>query len=953
MPRQSRHGYDRVAAGLAALLWAAPASAHQPNLTALNEVTTYRLDNGAAVVVAPNASSKLVAVQAWIGAGSADEPAKAGGVAHAVEHMLFKGSTGYHVGELTRSVAAVGGEINAWTAFDHTVLHAVAPAGHVDRLLDGVADTLTTPLMSADAFAVEQNVILDELRHSVEDPLRLATHSMFATAFTHHPYRRPVIGTAQSIAGLSVRDAVDYFRQWYVGANLALVITGGVDPDAVMRECMRRFRAMPAGQVVRRRAVEPAQAGPRVSVRHADIDQAYVAMGFRAPTLRHRDFAALDVAALILGQRDGARLTRRLRSEISAATSAYAQLHATKDPGLFAITATTEAGHVGRVVAGIIDQLVGLTAELHHDELEIAKIAIEADRTRQLETVFGYARTLGWNSTMTGDAEFHHGYLDRVRRLRKDDVVAAVRTHLKADQVSVAAVFPDGHVRASAALPKQVHRALARLGTSAAATSSTRKATASARSTTTASKLQLNEKRVVLASGVVLLLRRDPGVAVVAMRAVWRGGARLESDTNNGITTLTARLLTQGCGALKQAQVARNFEQLGGGLVGVAGRNSLSLAGEFLASTWREGFALMAQCATQPRFDRDDVVTAREAQVADLIQSEQQPGNVAYRNFATTLFGSHPYRLDVAGNAAAMARLTRTTVANFFRDNYATAPLTLAVVGDIEIDQAVALATKLFGAGKRVEPRTVAPARGAVASVVPPSGSHRNGRRPVLAVAPTVVVPAPVVAPREIYAFQQRESANLVVGFAGTRTTAADRFAVEVMVAALAGQSGRLFAELRERSGLVYRVSAHSIEGVDPGFIAVALSCSPAQVDSVIEKIRNELAKLVSDGVTDEELARIKQSLIGMHAVHLQRRAAVASAMAFHEAYGLLWSDWQTYDAAIAAVTREQVQTAARMYLAWNQSIISVVRPPLASPGADRRTKNKPRGKVAAGKRGR
>lgn len=341
--------------------------------------------------------------------------------------------------------------------------------------------------------------------------------------------------------------------------------------------------------------------------------------------------------------------------------------------------------------------------------------------------------------------------------------------------------------------------------------------------------------------------------------------------------------------------------------------------------------------------------------MADLIQAEQQPGHVAYRNFATTLFGSHPYRLDVAGNAAAMARLSRTTIANFFRDTYATAPLTIALVGDIEIDDAVALASKWFGAGKRVEPSIVVPVRAIAPPVATPSGSRRNGRRPPV-VAPTVV-PPPVVAtpavPREIYAYQQRESANLVVGFAGTRATAADRFAVEVMVAALAGQSGRLFAELRERSGLVYRVSAHSIEGVDPGFIAVALSCSPAQVDSVIEKIRIELGKLVSDGVTEQEVARIKQSLIGMHAVHLQRRAAVASAMAFHEAYGLLWSDWQTYDDAITAVTREQVQAAARSYLDWNQSIISVVRPPIASPGAERRIKGKPRSKSAAGKRGR
>lgn len=933
LPRQNRHGYDRVAAGLAALLWAAPAAARTRDQNNVNEVTTYRLDNGAAVVVAPNAASKLVAVQAWIGAGSADEPAAAGGVAHAVEHMLFKGSGSYQVGELTRSVAAVGGEINAWTAFDHTVLHAVGPAARVGTLLDGVADTLTTPAMSPEAFAIEQKVILDELRHSAEDPLRMATHSMFATAFTHHPYRRPVIGTAQSITGLSVRDAVDYFRQWYVGSNLALVITGGVNADDVMRECARRFRAMPAGQVMRRRAAEPLQTGPRVSVRAADIDEAYVALGFRAPSLRHRDFAALDVAALVLGQRDGARLTRHLRASVSASTSAYAQLHATRDPGLFAITATTEPSHAGRVIAGVVDEVVGLAHDMHPDELEIAKTAIEADRTRQLETVFGHARTLGWNVTTAGDAEFHHAYLDRVRRLRKEDVVAAVRAHLTPDQASVAAVFPERSQRASVAFTKQAHRALARLAVANTVTSTSRTTATRGRNSAPAAVAHVDEKRVVLPNGVVLLVRRDPGVAVVALRAVWRGGARLETEANNGINALTARLITQGCGTLKRAALARKFEQLGGGLVGVAGRNSLSVAGEFLTSTWRDGLELFAQCVQQPRFDHDDVDAQRQTLEAELAVSEQQPSQVAYHNFAQTLFQGHPYRLEVGGSSVAVPKLSRAAVADFFRNYYATAPVTIAIVGDIDLDEAVALASKQFGSIRRVEPVIATPAP----VVAPVRGRNARRSAPITAAAPIV---APT-APREVYAYQQRDSANVVVGFAGTRATAPDRFAVEVMVAALAGQSGRLFAELRERNGLVYRVSAHSIEGLDPGFIAVALSCSPDKVDTVIDKIRSELEKLVATGLTDDELARIKQALMGMQAVHLQRRAAIASAMAFHEAYGLQWSDWQKYDDAINAVTRDQVQAAARTYLDWNRSIISVVRPPAMSPGAERRTTGK------------
>jgi zinc protease len=908
-PRKRTLGRSAVAA----LLLTSPAVARAHSRDAMTEVATYRLDNGTSVIVAPNSSSNMVAVQAWIGAGAADEPLQCGGVAHAVEHMLFKGSSGYAVGELTKSISAVGGEINAWTAFDHTVLHAVGPAHGFDTMLDGIADTLNSPHLSSHEFALEKRVIIEEFRQGTEVPMRMAMHGMFATAFTKHPYRRPVIGSEQSIAGLTIRHVVDFYRQWYVGSNVALVVAGAVDPDDVVRRCSKRFRSMPAGQVQRNRTVEPKQQGLRSIAMQADVDRGYVAVGFHSPALRHRDFAALDVAALVLGQRNGAHLTGRLRAKSSAATSAFAQLHATREPGLFAISAQTAAVDVARIVDGIVSEIVELAATISDDDIDVAKTAIESDRARQFETVFGQARTLGWNASTVGDAEFHLTSLDRVRRLRRSDVVSSIAKYLTADQASVSAVFPHNAQQARKKFTAQVARSVARLGNVASSHNGVKAAAAPSA-----------EVRVELASGVVLLLRRDPSVPVVAMRAVWRGGSRLETEDNNGINAVIARMLSLGCGTFRRAELARKFERLGGGVMGVAGRNSMSVAGEFLAVNWREGFELFSQCLTAPRFDRDDVDSVVAAMVSDLEQHETTGAQIAYRNFADALFRSHPYRFDVAGQSSSVKSIRKAAVSDFFRDVYATAPLTIAIVGDIDLAQAKLLVAKRFAEVKRVEP-------------VPP----------VLATPQSRKLPRPVAAPvvdskpRELYTYQPRDNASLVIGFAGTRVSSPDRFAVEVLVAALAGQSGRLFSELREKSALVYRVSAHSIEGIDPGFIAVSLSCSPEHVDQVVDKIHSEFDKLVSDGLSEQELQRLKQSLIGMQSAHLQRRAAVASAMAFHEAYGLPWQQWQQYDRDVTAVTREQVQQAARSYLDWNRSVISVVRPPTETPGAQRKTNGK------------
>ena len=178
-----------------------------------------------------------------------------------------------------------------------------------------------------------------------------------------------------------------------------------------------------------------------------------------------------------------------------------------------------------------------------------------------------------------------------------------------------------------------------------------------------------------------------------------------------------------------------------------------------------------------------------------------------------------------------------------------------------------------------------------------------------------------------------------MIGFPGATVDATDRFALEVLVAILGGQSGRLFAELRDRQALAYRVSAHSIEGVDPGFVAIYLACAPDKLAAAVAGVREELARLRRDGVTAAEVERAQSYLIGSHQIAMQRRAAVASAMAYHEAYGLGWQGWASYGAAIRAITPDDVAAAAATYLRDELAITATVRPPAATPAAKRRSK--------------
>src|SRR6187549_3596667 len=183
----------------------------------VNDVQTTRLENGLTLHIASSSAghhAPVAAVQAWVGVGSVDEGPREAGIAHVVEHMLFKGSQRYGVGELVHTLERGGGEINAWTAFDHTVYHAVLGRDHTAGAIDAIGDALLAPRVDPEELAREREVILEEIRQGTDDPARSVAQSLFATAYVAHPYRRPVIGTAESVQRLGERDLVEFFRSY-------------------------------------------------------------------------------------------------------------------------------------------------------------------------------------------------------------------------------------------------------------------------------------------------------------------------------------------------------------------------------------------------------------------------------------------------------------------------------------------------------------------------------------------------------------------------------------------------------------------------------------------------------------------------------------------------------------------------------------------------------------------
>ena len=859
------------------------------------------LDNGLKVLLAPNRLAPVVAVQAWVGVGSAVESAKQAGLAHVLEHMLFKGTERRGVGEIASEVEGAGGEINAWTSFNETVYHVVLASRYLDTALDVLGDVLQNPAFDSREIEREREVILEEIKQSRDDPMRRVAQALFSTAYTRHPYRRPVIGSAGVVGKVSRRRLVDFYSAWYVANNVTLVISGDFDPRTIEGKVNTYFGKMPARPLLaRRRQHEPQQAEARVVVETQDVNEAHLALGFHIPSLRDHDTPALDLAAIILGQGESSRLSAEILRERELVTSVYSYAHTLRDRGLFVVSATLRPENLGKATEAIASEVFRLAGEeVRGGELDKARHAVEADTVYQVETMQGLARKFGFYEAVAGGAEFEADYLGRTRRTTAASIRTAAARHLAVVNTTVVALLPDrgrhrsdrGREAEGKRLLTQLKRAATRVGRDSA-----RAALPSLRRSDDPDLV-----REVLGNGLRVVIKRDTSVPIVASRAVWMGGSRLETARNNGISNLLAATITRGCGGRTATEISQLVDELAGTLAGSSGRNSFSVRSEWLARNWEQGFDLMADCIIAPDIDEAEIDRERRRVVDELSVRRDDPGFLAIRLFAETLYRRHPYRLDILGTEASVAELDRKRIISHYRRYLPVSELTLAFAGDVDPARVLDRVRARLGE---------VPRRGAPARKVP--GEEFGSRSP---------------ESRRVRRHLDREQAHLVIGFPGTTLDDSDRFALEVMTTILGGQGGRLFIELRDRRALAYRVGAMSMEGIDPGYIATYLACSPEKLDEAMLAVRGELDRVADHGVTVAEVERAITYLLGVHEISLQRRGVLASAIAFHEAYGLGYDQHRRFAEMISAVGRADVQRVAARYLDWDLAITASVEP--------------------------
>jgi zinc protease len=865
----------RVAAEAAAALYA--------------DVRTETLPNGLRVYLKPVAGSAVVTTMVAYKVGSADEDLDHTGLAHYLEHLMFKGTERIMPGDIDRLTLRNGGANNANTSEDMTVYHFDFAADRWEQALAVEADRMRNLRIDArHEFEQEKGAVIEELQRDEDEPWDLEHKALGPLLFGKaSPYGHPVIGEREHVKGATAKVIKGFYDRWYYPNNAVLVVCGGFDPDRALAKIRELFGPISQGDLPpRRNPAGVSRDAPARSEFPSKFEVPRMVMGFN--TVRKGDPAdyAFDVIQTVLSGGKTGRLYRKLVEGEEIASAVETSNNAGRYPGWFGVQVEVLQGKDWRRTEElVVTELKRLADEpVGESELKRAKQQILSAAVFGRESVHSLADSIARGVT-TNDLDYLKGYLPRVAAVSAKDVQDVARRYLDPDRRAVVWSVPrkEGAGGGKAGGKPDRERRRNSPDTPGTAFAPLRDA-----------------RRVVLDNGLTLLLLENHRLPVVVAQAYVRDVRLHERDDQAGVATLTGRLLDEGTPAHTGPQIAELIENVGGEL-------SFSPSGggvKVLAPDRHLGLGLLLECLSRANFPPDSFARERQRLLSQIEDAEQQPETKARIAFQELVYGKHPFGRPAHGRREAVAALTPGDCAAFHRAVFVPNNTLLAVVGDFDAGQVI----------DDVKQMTAGWKKGALRPARPP-----EVEKPARFVEKIVTMPGAV-------------QLQFYMGHPGIRRDSPDFYKLLVMDYVLGtgpGFTDRLSARARDREGLAYTVSANitSSAAEEPGAFTCYIGTAPANLARVKSLFLEELNRIRNEPPTPQEVEDAKQYLLGNLPFQFTTNAQVAGQLLVVERFGLGFDYFAEYRKQVAAVAPADVQAVARKYLDPARMVLVAVGP--------------------------
>jgi zinc protease len=865
------------------------------------------LPNGLRVLVLERPEVPVVSHHVWYKVGSSDEKPGETGLAHYLEHVMFKGTQQIRKGDIDRLTFQAGGSNNATTWNDHTNYYFNFAADRWRLALEIESDRMRNCSFVPKEFEAERGAVLNEMHASHDSPAGRLDEEVDAAGYMVHPYHHSTIGWQQEVEEVARSTVIDFYDRHYMPNNATLVVVGAVTAEDVVSAAAEAFADVAPGTLPPPVTLrEPVQRGERRVVIVEDIDAPRVEIAWTTCRVGDDDDYNLDIVAAVLGGGKSSRLHRRLVEIDRTCTDVSVWNETRKYPGRFKVWCDGQQGVDPRVIEHAVHEEIarfvaeGPTAA----EVEKARNNLLARDVFSKETAAGIADRIGSFETVRS-WKLYGEWPVRIVAVTPEMAKAAAARYLtptgrtvgwavspevaalatpRPDGVPVGPPVPiavtDGDVSARKAEPPEEPNAQPTYE------GGRRRPLDLNVPRGAGSESVLSPEAVTLGNGlrVLLLTRRD--LPVVSMQMHISAGPLVESRP--GLASITGDLLSEGAGGRSSEEIANILDFLGASL----GSGGSGVSARCLSKDTEVVFGLLADVVRKPHLDAGELEKVRAVILSDLSISDLEPVTVGRKAFLDAVYGGHPYGRLSQGDADSVTAITLDDVKAHHARWFSPDRSVLAVVGDFDVASMKRWIEARFGDWK-------------------PTGATSPALPELTARTEPVVIQKPMAG---------KNQSVLFMGNVAIRRNDPDYAALLVMDHILGtgpGFSDRLSKDLRDEQGLAYTVYGRTAynSGEEPGTFTGYIACLGDDLQRAMEGMRGHIRRIREEPVSEEELADAKSYLTGSLVFRYETTGQMASALIEMERFGLGFDYPARFQRDIAAVTREDIQRVARKHL--------------------------------------
>ncbi len=869
-------------------------------------LTKMQLRNGMKVHLFPTYKSPVLAFYLWVNTGSADEKEGEEGISHFIEHLLFKGTEKYKVGEIASVIEGSGGGLNAYTSLDQTVFHITISRDYYSLAIDALFQMVGRPLFDPKEIDNEREVVLEEIKRSMDSPYREAGKLLFSTVYKKHPYGIPVIGYAENIKTLSPEKIKNFFESRYSPQNMSLYVVGDMNEKEIKKEIKKQSKIIDPRKLKSIQcSSEETQSEPFFRCEQREFKETVLHLAWRVPCAKSKDAPVLEVLALILGQGESSRLFKRLKLQTGLVTSVGCSYYALIDEGLFTISLTFEEKNMLEALHILGEELTQFLIEgPTQEELNKARYLLECEEFYSIETVDGRAQRLGHDAQIFDNPEYFQIFLKKVRQITLRDIYRIAHKYLSAEKASLVCVSPEN----AEDMEKNIKEWIEGYKLACAFSNlfkvkrdkDLKKLSEKSKDSNFLHKIKkpkaCSPERVVLESGAKAVYYPNTDSQIFSLHLGFLGGSRCEDVMQQGLSELVSATLLSGTQKYSEIEMKTLLDNKGISLHPFAGKNTMGLTVSALSNQLPLSKELLFDVIANVRFD-EDAVEREKLQILNMIRIKKDfPDQVVMSLFCKNLFKDHPYGRDPLGTEESVKSLTREEVSNYWKKTIAQKNLCVAISGNFELED---MKSSLHSYIERLSVGSVMSMKNSLESL----GD-------------------------DIFVFEEshKKQSHIMYGVRGLSFGDPQKYILQVLQAILSGQGGRLFTELRDKASLAYTVAPVRMEGVDTGLFGAYIGCSPEKSQKSIAMIEEEFCKISETKVSAVELDRAKKFLIGKHDIGLQKNSSIASYILFNEIYGASYKELWDYRKSISSVTEDEVLSVAQKLFSQNKVIVTVGR---------------------------